>query len=218
MPDDVMTPGDDQEEAGPIVHDDIMKRLLDYQRQLREGPDAEGAPPLVDHSRLEAQTATATAEEIVDLTELEQAEPVTELVDIREPEPEVVEITEPEAQVVDITEPQAGVVETAEPEAEVATIAASMDDVAAIVDALPEEAPTSKEEAEPTPATEGAGIAPPAGDQQLAERVERLEASFEKIATMLAAVRSDFQDLAIRADERIAQIEDALAEVRGSST
>jgi hypothetical protein len=38
----------------------------------------------------------------------------------------------------------------------------------------------------------------------------------DKIATMLAAVRSDFQDLAIRADERIAEIEDALAAVRGS--
>jgi hypothetical protein len=166
MPDDVTTPDDEQDELTPVVHDDIMKRLLDYQRQLRkEGPPETPAEPsrtMVDYSAMEAQAVTATAtaaEEIVDLTEIEESEADIEIVEVADlPETD----TKPEPSM-----------------AEPSTSAAKSD---------------------------------------LTERVEQLEASLDRIVGMLAAVRSDFQDLAIRADERIAEIEDALASVRGSSS
>ena len=164
MPDDVITPDDEQDELTPVAHDDIMKRLLDYQRLLREEspPETHAGPSrtMVDYSAMEAQalTATATAEEIVDLTEVEESE-----VDI-----EIVEVADL---------PEIATVEP--PQTELSTSTAEGD---------------------------------------LTERVEQLEASLDRIARMLAAVRSDFQDLAIRADERIAEIEDALAAARGSSS
>src|SRR5215218_6516871 len=58
------------EEANPdVAHDDIVKRLLDYQRQLREGSPREPAP---------AATATITtespADELIDLNAAEADE------------------------------------------------------------------------------------------------------------------------------------------------
>jgi hypothetical protein len=176
MSDDT-TMTDDESTAAPVVHDDIMKRLLDYQRSLREGAEAEPAEtarPMVDYSAIEAQAAAATAtEEIVDLTEIEDAQSEIEVI-------EVVDVEE------EITTPE--IAKIAEPEPEPDEFDA------------PEAAPIEAEAAR-------AGA-------DLAERVDELEASVDKIAPMLAAVRSDFQDLAIRADERIAEIEDELAAVR----
>ena len=164
MPDDVITPDDEQDELTPVAHDDIMKRLLDYQRLLREEspPETHAGPSrtMVDYSAMEAQalTATATAEEIVDLTEVEESEADIEIVEVAD---------------------------------------------------LPEIATVEPPQTELSTST---------GEGDLTERVEQLEASLDRIARMLAAVRSDFQDLAIRADERIAEIEDALAAARGSSS
>jgi len=183
MSDDT-TMTDDESTAAPVVHDDIMKRLLDYQRSLREGAEtepAETARPMVDHSAIEAQAAAATAtEEIVDLTEIEDAQSEIEVI-------EVVDVEE------EITTPEIAKIAEAEAEAE------------------PEPEPDEADAPEAAPIE--AEAAPAGAD--LADRVDELEASVDKIATMLAAVRSDFQDLAIRADERIAEIEDELAAVRG---
>ena len=166
MPDDVITPDEEQDELTPVAHDDIMKRLLDYQRLLRqEGPPETQAWPsrtMVDHSAMEAQAASATAtaaDEIVDLTEVEESDADVEIL-------EFAELAEGDT-----------------------TLEAAKD----------EEEPAAEE-------------------ADLTERVEQLEASLDRIAGMLAAVRSDLQDLAIRADERIAEIEDALASARGSSS
>ena len=166
MPDDVITPDEEQDELTPVAHDDIMKRLLDYQRLLRqEGPPETQAGPsrtMVDYSAMEAQAASATAtaaDEIVDLTEVEESDADVEIL-------EFAELAEGDT-----------------------TLEAAKD----------EEEPAAEE-------------------ADLTERVEQLEASLDRIAGMLAAVRSDLQDLAIRADERIAEIEDALASARGSSS
>jgi hypothetical protein len=63
----------EQEDPSTIHHDDIVKRLLEYQRRLREGASpAEAArlaapePPLIDYAALDEQQAVAT-EEVVDL-------------------------------------------------------------------------------------------------------------------------------------------------------
>jgi len=71
--------GQEAEESSAIHHDDIVKRLLEYQRQLREGATSNEAAlqagieaPLIDYSVLEVQQAVATeAAEIVDLTAAE---------------------------------------------------------------------------------------------------------------------------------------------------
>src|SRR3990172_3822273 len=164
MPDDVITPDEEQDELTPVAHDDIMKRLLDYQRLLRqEGPPETQAGPsrtMVDHSAREAQAASATAtaaDEIVDLTEVEESDADVEILEV----------------------------------ADLAEVYTTLE--------------AAKDEEEPA-----------AEEADLTERVEQLEASLDRIAGMLAAVRSDLQDLAIRADERIAEIEDALASARGS--
>jgi hypothetical protein len=84
MPDE-MNMSEDAEETEavpPIVHDDIMQRLLDYQRQLREGLTPEQAaqpaasPILVDYSALESPTPVAPqieADEVIDLAAIEAA-------------------------------------------------------------------------------------------------------------------------------------------------
>ena len=65
MPDDVTTPDEEQDDLTPVAHDDIMKRLLDYQRQARESSEpqeaAEDPRAMVDYSAMEAQAAIATA-------------------------------------------------------------------------------------------------------------------------------------------------------------
>lgn len=165
MPEDPIATGDDADEA-PVVHDDIVKRLRDYQRRLRGEGTSEA--PLVEDDEMPARAATATAtEDLVDLTEIEESE---------------VEIVEP------------AVVEPSEPEPT---------DVV-VLDA-PAEAGPPEEVAAAT-----------AGDRDLRERLELIEGSLERIASMLAAVRQDFQNLSIRVDERIAEIEGALAAARGS--
>jgi len=54
MPDDVTTPAQDQDEIPAIVHDTIMKRLLNHQRGLREGdPGSAATRDLVDLTAVE---------------------------------------------------------------------------------------------------------------------------------------------------------------------
>ena len=194
MPDDVSPPDEDQDDLAPVAHDDIMKRLLDYQRRFREENPSEPSHPLVDYSAMEAQAALATAtEEIVDLTEIEESEAEIEVI-------EVVEVDEADVP----------------PEAAKSAQAEAMHERDA-EDTAPMSAETPASKAA-EPVVTKAEESPPAAGGNLAERVEQLEASLDEIAMMLAAVRSDFQDLAIRADERIAEIEDALASARGSSS
>jgi len=204
MPDDVSPPDEDQDDLAPVAHDDIMKRLLDYQRRFREENPSEPSHPLVDYSAMEAQAALATAtEEIVDLTEIEESE---DEIEESAAEIEVIEVVE----VVEVDEADVP------PEAAKSAQAEAMHERDA-EDTAPMSAETPASKAA-EPVVTKAEESPPAAEGNLAERVEQLEASLDEIAMMLAAVRSDFQDLAIRADERIAEIEDALASARGSSS
>jgi len=68
----------------PLVHDDIMHRLLDYQRQLREGQTPEQAaqhavsPVLVDYSALEAPPPVAEETDTVEVIDLDAVDEVVE--------------------------------------------------------------------------------------------------------------------------------------------
>ncbi|GIV00579.1 MAG: hypothetical protein KatS3mg014_2194 [Actinomycetota bacterium] len=182
----------------PIAHDDIMRRLLEYQRQLREGvPPSEAARAVAesDPSALRAgpaaETATASAAEpVVDLTRAEaelEAEGATT-------EPEV-----PEA---------AARVETEAP------AAAEAESVSAAEPSAGPAAPPSPT-VEPGPPAEPSAVwAVPTADPGLTARVERLERTLDEIATQVSDLRQRFQDLAIAADERLAELERTLARAR----
>jgi hypothetical protein len=182
------------------VHDDIMKRLLDYQRQLREGESA-------GSERAPAAVATATVtEDVVDLTRVVEPEAVIELPDVVGSQPAESSVEDETAQ----AEVRAGD-EIARPGA----ITVAGEEAAPQTDSKAELEAEDIGEAKVEEPAEALAVS---SDADLQARVEKLEASLETIGTMLAAVRSDFQDLAIRADERIAELEEVLASVRGSSS
>jgi hypothetical protein len=82
MPDEINLDeaAEETEATPPLVHDDIMHRLLDYQRQLREGVTPEQAaerlssPVLVDHSAIDAPSALEQTDtvEVIDLAAVEE--------------------------------------------------------------------------------------------------------------------------------------------------
>ena len=118
MPEETST-GDEQEtQASEIVHDDIMQRLLQYQRQLREGMSPGEAAethtaerPMIDYAAAEALMATKTGTvQVVDITELEA--------ELEVPEPAAPAPAEPEAEEALTIEAEAESIVEAEPVAE----------------------------------------------------------------------------------------------------
>jgi hypothetical protein len=258
MPEDVNDQVAETAEAEEpeLVHDDIVKRLLDYQRQLREGlQDTEMAP-----SSVATQTAT---DELVDLTGGDTLE--EDFVDLTEdvsgaPRPagdmaidDGAVASPPPPPVGDAAadtptstageagadgRPQDGVlpdvrsdatnaeVIVLHPDATPATMdpdaTTTADDVTSTstiissdasghAGAWPGTAPTSLSApiAETTPSITG-----DTSDDEAADRIVQLERRLEVLSTRFAELRSSFQDMAIAADERLAEIEDLLAGTR----
>lgn len=172
-------------EAAETAHDDIMKRLLDYQRSLREGASPEEAAEamkrgITDPALLEA---SSTAESLADLlsTELVADEaPAVQSEPEAEPEPEL----EPSPESL------------LEPESEEAV-------------------------SEPTPETI-AGPSVTAGEleavrgsrSELEARVGKLEGQLEGLGERIAELRTSFQEMAIAADERLANMADEVEQAR----
>lgn len=186
MPEDLTTEDPTTEEAKDeespgIVHDDIMKRLLDYQRNLREGatPDEAAEPAVANH--VAHDTAESAADRLIDLVAAEAEREVAQEADFES-------MVEPAAEVDEIA-----AVQIEEPIAPAETIPTEE------IETMRNESSTSSRVAK----------------AELEERMANLERSFDGIATMLAALRQSFQDMAIAADERLAEIEDKLAEARG---
>jgi hypothetical protein len=86
MPDEMNLDEDakETEATPPLVHDDIMHRLLDYQRQLREGVTPEQAaeraasPVLVDYSALDAPTVVTEQTETIEVLDLDAVDEVVD--------------------------------------------------------------------------------------------------------------------------------------------
>lgn len=193
------TGSEEERQAPPIAHDDIMRRLLEYQRQLREGvPPSEAARVVAESGpaprgavSVGRDVTTTTEEVVVDLT---QAEAELE----RGPEEGRIDIEGPaRATEVRMEEPTPGVVEGGP---------------AAVPVGTPAEAglsqPQSTEAASGTSAWTVA-----ARDQGLADRVAQLERTLAEIASQVSDLRQRFQDMAIAADERLADLERTLARV-----
>ena len=231
------------DEADPdIVHDDIVKRLLDYQRQLREG-----APEEIAAAATTTLTAESPADELIDLTAVE-ADDASDTVTLDEPA--TAAATSPETATSDPTAAAAtGMEVTGEtptgadddasaevivlrPEAPAANDVAEDTEAMTTVDASADEdlatAMLEVAEAEPptpsattddatreAPTAETEAPAPEATiDADAAERIARYERSLEDLADRFATLRSSFQDMAIAADERLAEIEELLAQTQ----
>jgi hypothetical protein len=203
MPDDTPDEGwsGDEPEADPtssVPHDDIMKRLLDYQRSLREGASPEEAAEVIT-GRAEAtpaETVTATAD-LLDLEEPAVAiapEPEHE----QEPEPQPsAEVAQVELAGSEPAEPSA-----AEPGPAEATLVTILE-------------PSAGREGAPPTAPSGAEPPRSASRVEVEARLAKLEGSLDRLGSKLAALRQSFQEMAVAADERLATLEDELAEARG---
>ena len=191
MPDEGTTSGEQEAgqeaEGSAIAHEDIMKRLLEYQRQLRDGvPAAEAAEQAGTGSITVMQTEEV---QVVDLTaaeaELEQAEETAEAEEIVTAEATAAEIVEADAE----PEPESDAETTSEPVAE----------VWASSPAAGEDAKSSEAQAD------------------LADRIAALEDVLARVAEMVSELRDRFQDMAIASDEHLASIERTLAAVAASA-
>ena len=178
-PDEQQVPEDP--EAG---HDDIMKRLVDYQKQLREGVEPTEA------------AAVAWHREPRDSGQTEQPEPPTQ------PEETSTSLEEPD--VVDVSSPEPEVQAEAEVGSEERDEVKSFDQPSDRVEIL------TSEEAEATPARPWEH--PPASDPEtsktgVTDRLAQLEGTLDRLSTLLGDLRENFQGMAVTADERIAAIE-----------
>ena len=185
MPEDLTT---DEEQTDPgIVHDDIMKRLLDYQRHLRDGLEADEVPG--------AQTGSP-ASDIAFETE-RSAVAIDEVVD----EPELI---------VDVAavEAEATADGAATPEIETGDVVEIPTDT--------EKVATELWSQPSAPTTEQAGAPAEGSSADLEARMARLEDTLDRLGTMLGDLRITFQEMAIAADERLAAIEATIADSKTS--
>jgi len=165
-------------------HEDIMHRILEYQRQLREGdpppPPTSTMPerPLMDFAAAEALSAETA--DLVDLTAAEAA----------------LEAETGPAPVLSDEEPPSDRTEGEEEPA-----------VAPVVRLVEE--PSSA-----APAAGGVWAVPPPPAQddkaETAARVAELEAALRRVSETITELRQRFQDMAVASDERLAELEEIL--------
>jgi hypothetical protein len=233
-------PSDDvnAEEANPnIAHDDIVKRLLDYQRQLREGAPEELAPgptttitaespadEVVDLTAAEADddsdtitldelaTAGATSAETATTDAIDAAATATDLGN----EPSQTRADDEASADVIVLRPEGSTAEelAEDTEAMTAVDASADEDLATVMTEIAEAEAAAPSDA--TASTINATAAPEVATIPPAEadRIARYERSVEDLAERFATLRSSFQDMAIAADERLAEIEELLAQTQ----
>jgi hypothetical protein len=196
---------DDPDPVAPEAgHDDIMKRLVDYQRSLREGASPEEAADVFQGRSADPgapETPTAT-DELVDLSSTDQpfgVDSSTEGAIETEAEPAV----EAEAEPAELsTAPEA----IARPEPEPAE-----------PEPVPERAPeTERFASRPSFLTIPEPISARSDETRadLEDRLTGLEERLARLRSGLAQLRRSFQDMAIDADERLAEMEEEVGQVR----
>ncbi|MEX2203399.1 MAG: hypothetical protein WD965_04870 [Actinomycetota bacterium] len=180
-PDEPQVPEDP--EAG---HDDIMKRLVDYQKQLREGVEPTEA------------AAVAWHREPRDPGQTEQPKPTAP------PGDPVPSWEEPD--VVDVSSPGS----EAEAEAEAETQSEQRPEVHSFDQPSDRVEILTSEEAEASPArpwerppSSGAATS----RTEVSDRISQLEGTLDRLSKLLGDLRENFQGMAVTADERLAAIE-----------
>lgn len=184
MPDDART-DEDRESDAPVApdaaegeHDDIMKRLLDYQRNLRGGAEP-----------TEAAAAAWPSPPQEPADEAEAPSPTPDLVDLSTAEPEIQAESQTRAVGEIEAEPEIQRVEDRADEAEVGP-------------PQPIEAPVASWQ----PATRTGS--------DVAARIAELESTLDRLGGLFGDLRKSFQDLAVAADARLAEIESEIAAAR----
>jgi hypothetical protein len=184
-----------------VAHDDIMKRLIDYQRTLREGASPEEAAEAARSAFTDPRPpeAPTTVSELVDVTaETEERADVEVQI---EPEPATAE-AEPEPP-------------TAEAEPASEPLDTGWEDVVP-PQAEPEWSPTAEAPGYVTipesPAETRQEAADPVPD--LRAEVGSLEERLDRLVAKIGELRSSFQDMAIAADERLAAMEREIGDLR----
>lgn len=225
MPDDVPEPEvewpaeDLPAEAAETAHDDIMKRLLDYQRSLREGASPEEAAEAMkrgigDQSLLEASSAAESLAELLSTEVMPDEIPESEV----EAEPTLEAEAVPEVEALEEPEPEIEAPEEPEPEIEAAvemfepTVESPPEAVAE--DALEATREPVLEQAEESPAAEDDLVVATGSRSGLEARVGSLEGKLDDLGAKIAELRRNFQDMAIAADERLATMAEEVEQAR----
>ena len=154
MPDDPTTDEAEVDETVAVVHDDIVKRLLDYQRQLREGALVEGDASIVTT----IPEAVSVDDDVIDLRDEGSSD-------------------DGPATIVDMASVRSEIAAT-----DVESVVIATDEASAVTD--------------------------------LEARIAGMDRSLEQLAAKFADLRSSFQDMAIAADERLADIEELISSMR----
>ncbi len=184
-PDEQQVPEDP--EAG---HDDIMKRLVDYQKQLREGVEPTEAAAVAWHREPRDPGPTERHEQT------EQQEPPAQP---EEPiaswgEPDVVDVSSPEPEVqaeAEVGSDERDEVETFDQPSDRVEILTSEEAKAS--PAQPRDRPTASD--------------PETSRTEVSDRIAQLEGTLNRLSTLLGDLRENFQGMAVTADERLAAIE-----------
>lgn len=212
MPEDVKMEHELEEETTQLVHDDIVKRLLTYQRQLRDEQTED--PSVVAAAEETPPAGEARAEEIIDLTEAEidvagsgemgpaGVASVEERVETTIATGVDLSDRTRDAEIIDISaarfpEAQLGGIALADPPPP-----RTIEGFGSVSDSAPANAELS------TP------LSPDAPLLAHEDRIAAMERSVERLSSRFAELRSAFQDMAIAADERLADIEDLISELR----
>jgi hypothetical protein len=196
-PDEPQAP--DDPEAG---HDDIMKRLVDYQRQLRQGVEPTEAAAVAWHreprelGRAEQPVQPTQPEEPGQLEQPEQPEPPQPPEQPSTPwgEPDVVNVSSPDPEVQVDAEVQS------EERDEGESFDRPPDRVEILTSEQAEASPTRPWERAPAPG-------PQTTRTEVSDRIAQLESTLDRLSQLLGDLRENFQGMAVTADERLAAIE-----------
>jgi hypothetical protein len=168
-------------EAG---HDDIMKRLVDYQRQLRQGVEPTEAAAVAWHREPRDPVQSeppSIPTEAPEQPNMPAEEP--EVVDVSSPEPEETE-TEVEPAEQDQVQPHHQPPERVE----------------ILTEAEAQQSPAQPWQSAPASGGENTRT-------EISARIAQLESSLDRLSKLLGDLRENFQGMAVSADERLAAIE-----------
>ena len=198
MADDTTT-GSVEQSGGAGEHQSIMSRILEYQRQLREGdPPPPPVETLPDRPMVEFAAAEALSAETADLVDLTEAEAALAA----------------EAAIAAGTVPAPDATDDATSAGDPDGAEVSEEKVAPVVRLVEPPAPTH-------PATSGVWAVPepPAQDErdEATERLAEFEGTLRDVSRSISELRQRFQDMAVASDERLAELEQIVERARRST-
>jgi hypothetical protein len=193
----------DEQQATPedpdAGHDDIMKRLVDYQRQLREGVEPTEAAAVAWHREPREAGQTEPPEQPAQPEGVEQPEQP------EEPAPAEAQSTSwGEPDFVDVSSPEPEVQAEADVQPDEPMEVGAFDQPSDRVEIL------TSEQAEATPVRpweRPAAASPEPSRTEVSDRIAQLEGTLDRLSQLLGDLRENFQGMAVTADERLAAIE-----------